>query len=147
MTRADDAAPRPVPEPPGDGWSVVEDSGFLDLVGPIWRRDGPEGFALGFRPEARHANLVGNVHGGMLMSLADRALGLAAWEATGGRPAVTVQFSTQFVAAGRIGDWLTVEPRIVRATSALVFARGEVRAADRVVASAEGVWRVLAERG
>ena len=112
-----------------DGFTPIEDTGFIDLVGPLLRR----GDTFGFRAEPRHANLLGVVQGGMLMTLADRALGIAAWEAAGGRPAVTVQFDMQFVSSGRIGEFVTVAPELVRATRALVFLRGTLRAGERVV--------------
>lgn len=130
---------------PGPGWTALADEGFLAHVGPVFSREDPEDFRCAFRAEARHANLLGVVQGGMLMTAGDRALGLAAWRAAG-RPCATIQFAMQFVSAGRIGEWIVVEPEIVRVTSSLVFLRGTLRAGNRVVASADGVWRILAER-
>jgi uncharacterized protein (TIGR00369 family) len=126
------------------GWERLADEGFIDHVGPLFVRPGADGFrSFGFVAETRHANLIGLVHGGMLMTLADRALGVAAWDAAGGRPSVTIQFDMQFVAASRMGDFVEVRPELVRLTSSLVFMRGAALVGDRVVAAANGVWKIL----
>ena len=127
-----------------EGFAPIADTGFIDLVGPILRRAG--GVVFGFRAEPRHANLLGVVQGGMLMTLADRAMGIAAWEAAHDRPCVTAQFEMQFVSSVRLGEFVTVEPEIVRATRALMFLRATLRTEARVVGSASGVWSVLAAR-
>ena len=44
----------PQTTPPGEGWEQIEDIGFLDLVGPIWRRRAGEVYHYGFRAEPRH---------------------------------------------------------------------------------------------
>lgn len=46
---------------------------------PIWERRDADGMHYGFVADPRHANLLGVVQGGMLMTFADRALGLCAW--------------------------------------------------------------------
>lgn len=131
--------------PPEPGWIALEDEGFVAHVGPVYSREEPGDHRCAFLAQPRHANLLGVAQGGMLMTAGDRALGLAAWRVAG-KPCATIQFSMQFVSAGRMGDWIVVEPEIVRVTSSLVFLRGTLRAGDRVVASADGVWRILAER-
>lgn len=127
-----------------DGWELGEDDGFAALVGPIVQQRRPDGLRLfGFRAEARHANLVGVTHGGMLMTLADRGLGVGAWDAADGRPSVTIQFDMQFVSSAKIGEFVELHPELVRLTSSLVFMRGQVRVGDRTVATASGVWKIL----
>lgn len=131
--------------PPGTGWIPLADEGFLSHVGPVFAREDVEDHRCAFLAGARHANLLGVVQGGMMMTAGDRALGMAAWR-TAGRPCATIQFAMQFVSAGRIGEWIYVEPEIVRATSSVVFLRGILRAEERVVATADGVWRILGDR-
>lgn len=135
---ADDTAAVP------EGWERVEDEGFIDLVGPVFLRASDGAYA--FRAEQKHANLVGLVHGGMLMSVADRALGVAAMRAADGANCVTIELGVQFVGAGRLGDWIEARPEVVRRTSSLVFLRGEVVCGDRVVATASGIWKILRRR-
>ena len=54
-------------------WLTWQDEGFMLPFVTVRQADG----AFGFHAEEKHANLIGVVHGGMLMSLADRALGVA----------------------------------------------------------------------
>lgn len=126
------------------GWSALEDHGFIGLVGPIWRKTFDDGrVRYGFSADTRHTNLLSVVQGGMLMTFADRAMGLAAWAAVDGAPCATVQFSAQFMASGKIGAFLEIEPVVVRRTASLVFVSGSVTHADDVVLHAHGTWKIL----
>ena len=139
-------ADSPVVDPAADGWSFEPENGFIGLVGPIWSRTAPEGRRFGFVAEARHANLIGIVQGGMIMTFADRALGILAWEAAAGPACVTVSLEVQFVGAGRIGSFIECSGEVVRRTSGLVFMRGLVTSGRAVVASCQGTWKILSDR-
>ncbi|GJD61073.1 PaaI family thioesterase [Methylobacterium frigidaeris] len=128
------------------GWRPFDDPGFLSLVGPVLLREEGEAVSFAFRAEPKHANLIGVVQGGMMMTFADRALGFSAMRAAGGANCVTVQFEMQFVSAGRIGETITMTPEVVQRTSSLVFLRGDARCDGRIVATATGVWKILRRR-
>ncbi|MFC7051674.1 PaaI family thioesterase [Hansschlegelia quercus] len=131
------------PTDPPEGWSTFHDEGFIDLVGPLcerWTEGKPRAF--GFRAGQKHANLLGLVHGGMLMTLADRALGVASWDAAEAS-CVTIQFDMQFVSSAKIGEFVALQPEIVRLSSSLVFTRGDLTVDERTVAVATGVWKIL----
>lgn len=132
-------------DPAAEGWSFEPEGGFIGLVGPLWQNRAGGRHCFGFAADARHANLVGVVQGGMLMTFADRALGILAWEAAGAA-VVTVSFDMQFVGAGRIGAFVTCEGEVVRRTRSLVFMRGLVRERDRPVGIAQGTWKILSDR-
>jgi acyl-coenzyme A thioesterase PaaI-like protein len=131
-------------DPVSEGWALVEDSGFIAHVGPLYWR--PADGAYAFRAEQKHANLIGVVHGGMLMSFADRALGETAMRAAEGANCVTIQLEMKFIDVGRLGDWIEFDPQVVKRTGSLVFMRGDVRAGPRLLASADGVWKILRRR-
>ena len=131
-------------DPNDAGWASVEDAGFIGHVGPLHRRASDGAYA--FRAEQKHANLIGVVHGGMLMSFADRALGEAAMRAADGANCVTIQLEMKFIAIGRLGDWIGFRPQVVKRTGSLVFMRGDVHAGSRLLASADGVWKILRRR-
>lgn len=137
-------APSPAFDPLTQAWELFEDHGFIDHVGPLYVRRGENGLrSFGFIAAPRHANLVGVVHGGMLMTLADRALGVAAWDAAGGKPSVTVQFDMQFLSAVKMGEFAFMAPEVARATRSLVFMRGTLKVGERAAASANGLWKIL----
>jgi acyl-coenzyme A thioesterase PaaI-like protein len=87
-----------------DGWKMVENTGFLHLIGPLWQRvvDGVHEYALA--TEDKHHNRRGLVQGGVLMTFADRTCGMTARYASGKTTLATVQLDTHFVEAGKIGE-------------------------------------------
>ena len=126
-----------------DGWSLVEATGFIQLVGPFWQRvsDGIHEYAL---PTAdKHHNRRGLVQGGVLMTFADRTCGMTARYVTGKQTMATIQLDMHFVDAGQIGDILISRPRVVRATRSLVFITTEVTVGKRCIATANGVFKIL----
>ncbi|AMJ61962.1 hypothetical protein AXW83_18145 [Bosea sp. PAMC 26642] len=81
--------------------------------------------------------------GGMLMTFADRAMGATARSATNQLPQATVQLSYQFIDGVRIGEFVTARCRVLRRTKSLIFVDGEFFIGDRIVGSAQGVWKIL----
>lgn len=131
----------PCIDPAREGWAAHIDEGFIEHVGPIWERRDADGMRYGFAADPKHANLLGVVQGGMLMTFADRALGLCAWQAAEGTPCVTIQFEMQFLSSARIGEFIELRPEVVRRTASLVFLRGVLMAGSRSVAAASGIWK------
>ena len=126
-----------------DGWSIVETSGFLHLVGPLWERvvDGAHEYALA--TQDKHHNRRGLVQGGVLMTFADRTCGMTARYVTGKPMLATVQLDTHFVEAGKIGEVLVSKPHVVRSTRSLIFITTEVTVDRRCIAMASGVFKIL----
>ena len=126
-----------------DGWTIVETSGFLHLIGPLWQRlvNGEHEYAL--FTEDKHHNRRGLVQGGVLMTFADRTCGMTARYVSGRPTLATVQLDTHFVEAGKIGEVLISRPRVVRSTRSLIFITTEVTVEKRVLAMANGVFKIL----
>jgi acyl-coenzyme A thioesterase PaaI-like protein len=126
-----------------DGWSMVETSGFLHLIGPLWQRvvDGEHEYAL--VAQDKHHNRRGLVQGGVLMTFADRTCGMTARFVSGRPTLATVQLDTHFVEAGKIGEILMSKPHVVRATRSLIFITTEVTVDKRCIAMASGVFKIL----
>src|SRR3546814_8893637 len=79
-------------------------------------------------PARKHSNLGDNVHGAVTLALVDIAL-FAASHQFGSLDAghsVTLDLSTQFVGAGRIGEPLDAVVELVRETGRLLFLCGLV---------------------
>jgi acyl-coenzyme A thioesterase PaaI-like protein len=125
------------------GWTIVETTGFLSLVGPLWQRlvDGEHEYAL--ITEDKHHNRRGLVQGGLLMTFADRTSGMTARYVSGRPTLATVQMDTHFIDSGKIGEILLSKPRVVRATRSLIFTTTEVTAEKRCIATASGVFKIL----
>ena len=125
------------------GWALVETSGFLHLVGPLWERlvNGEHEYAL--VTEDKHHNRRGRVQGGLLMTFADRSCGMTARYVSGRPTLATVQMDVHFVDSGKIGETLISKPRVVRVTRTLIFITTEVTANERCIVTASGVFKIL----
>jgi acyl-coenzyme A thioesterase PaaI-like protein len=125
------------------GWTLVETSGFLNLVGPLWQRivDGEHEYAI--VAEDKHHNRRGRVQGGLLMTFADRSCGMTARYVSGRPTLATVQMDVHFIDSGKIGETLISKPRVVRVTHSLIFMTTEVTANERCIVTASGVFKIL----
>jgi acyl-coenzyme A thioesterase PaaI-like protein len=126
-----------------DGWKIVEATGFIQLVGPLWERivEGAHEYAL--ITQDKHHNRRGLVQGGVLMTFADRSCGMTARYVSGKQMLATVQLDTHFVEAGKIGEILVSRPRLVRSTRSLIFITTEIMVDKRCIAMASGVFKIL----
>lgn len=130
-------------DPAAAGWERDKDEGFIGLIGPIWSRPNGDSVLYAFMAEPKHHNRRGVVQGGMLMTFADRSLGRTSWYANDRQPQATAQLDVHFIDAVRIGEFVEAKCRVVRRTRSLVFMAGELVVGDRVVATANGVWKTL----
>ena len=126
-----------------DGWTVVETSGFLHLIGPLWHRLVDDEHEYALVAQDKHHNRRGLVQGGVLMTFADRTCGMTARYVSGKPTLATVQFDTHFVEAGKIGETLISKPHVVRTTRSLIFITTEVTVDKRCIAMASGVFKIL----
>lgn len=134
----------PLFPPPGFRETRLIDP-FEIFVGPVFETGAGAGRRFLFKVDARHVNMRGALHGGMLATFADLALGQAVWEATDNAACVTLNMQTQFLKAAVLGDIVEVAPEIVRRTRALVFARGDFTVADDVIFTAASVWKLTGQ--
>jgi len=125
------------------GWTVVETTGFLHLVGPLWQRVVDDEHEYALVAQDKHHNRRGLVQGGVLMTFADRTCGMTARYVSGKPKLATVQLDTHFVEAGKIGETLISRPHVVRATRSLIFITTEITVDKRCIAMASGVFKIL----
>lgn len=133
-----------------EGWVKRESGGFNAAIGPLWERQVGDQITLGIIIEERHTNIhIGTAHGGLLMSLADLGLGAGIRPAYGDLcySCVTASLNVQLLSVARVGDFLCVTPEILRASKQMLFIRGVLKVGDKLVASAEGIWKVMSSSG
>ena len=126
-----------------DGWKIVETTGFMHLIGPLWERLVDDELEFALITEDKHHNRRGLVQGGVLMTFADRTCGMTARHVSGKPTMATVQLDTHFVESGKIGEILISKPHVVRTTRSLVFITTEVTVDKRCIAMASGVFKIL----
>ena len=132
--------------PAAQGWEQISNhTAFGDLVGPIWRKEEDGEHRFGFTVAPKHLNRAGNLHGGMLMMLADQSMAITARVATGGKRHATIELNTQFVGSVKIGEFVVSYPEVVRVTRSVVFMRAKMLVGKRVVVTTNGIWKILDE--
>jgi acyl-coenzyme A thioesterase PaaI-like protein len=130
-------------DPATAGWEPYRDEGFIGLVGPFWMRRSGDSYLYAFMAERKHHNRRGVVQGGMLMTFADRSMGMTCWYANNRKPQATIQLDVHFIESVQIGEFVEARCRVVRRTRSLIFMSAELLVGNRVVATANGVWKAL----
>lgn len=135
----------PLGEGPWAGWVPIRGyDPFEDLTGPYYFKAGEDGRNVcAFRPEARHANGSGGVHGGCLMTLADLSLFAIANDVLRGAPSVTITLTGDFVGPARPGDLVEASGVLVRGGGSLLFLQGLITADKTPALSFSGVVKRL----
>jgi len=128
------------------GWVQTDDDGFVRLVGPFWQRQAGEALELAVATDERHRNRSGIVQGGLICTLADRALGAASRLLTNNRAQVTINLDVTFLGRIAIGDILIARPHIIRQSPSLNFGDVEIWVEDRLCAKAQGIFKLLDQR-
>jgi uncharacterized protein (TIGR00369 family) len=130
-----------------DEWIEQPDDGFIGYVGPILNKPFTDGIGhFRFISEKRHSNRAGYVQGGMLMTFADRAMGVTARQHDMGRNHVTIQLDMHFMSAVAIGCTVDIYCKIVKSTRTLVFVQGDICVDGEIGAVAHGIFKVLSQR-
>jgi acyl-coenzyme A thioesterase PaaI-like protein len=121
-------------DPATAGWEPYRDEGFIGLVGPFWMRRSGDSYLYAFMAERKHHNRRGVVQGGMLMTFADRSMGMTCWYANNRKPQATIQLDVHFIESVQIGEFVEARCRVVRRTRSLIFMNAELLVGNRVVA-------------
>jgi uncharacterized protein (TIGR00369 family) len=111
---------------------------------PVFCRALEQSVQLGLRVAEPHCNSRGFVHGGLIASLADNAMGLSLSHVARVPAAVTVHLSLDYMRAVQRGLWLQIEPRVVRVGKSLGVVDALVTADGAVVARADATFWIAA---
>ncbi len=91
-----------------------------------------------------HLNSGGITHGGFIMTLMDSGLGTSVYRSLGGEKKIaTISLDIKFVAPSREGDILIGSAKIIKKTRSMVFVRGELQLEGHVIATGDGIWKIL----
>jgi len=128
-------------------WRDIRGEGFNAHIGPIRFADmGDNRWCAAVELDDRHINSGGVCHGGMLLSLADVAMGAATYAAGGQHPCATIELDSHFVAAAKPGQRLVAVATQLRRTRELSFMQCEIWGGGRQVMRASGIWKYLSSR-
>src|SRR5215470_1248489 len=132
-------------EPPPGFEAYAEPSGFLERIGPILQRRTGAGVIFGVRIAEYHCNRRDMAHGGLVVTLADIALGKTGeWLSQPPVSLLTASLTVDFYGSARCGDWLEAETDVTRVGHQVAFGNCYLRIGDKIVARASGVFNVHA---
>jgi uncharacterized protein (TIGR00369 family) len=116
-------------------------SPFSALVGPLYTKGEGAARTIGLLAEAKHCNSRGIVHGGLLATLADLALGYTiAYLSELPRSAVTASLAIDYAGSAKVGDWLEVRTDVQKSGGRLTFASCYVHVGDLRIVRASAVF-------
>ena len=90
-----------------------------------------------------HLNAAGITHGGFISAVVDAGAGTAAHRAAANSPCVTISLELKFISAVKLGQELIGTTKIQKKTKSMVFLTCELKATNKIVATASGVWKIL----
>ena len=123
-------------------------SPFTDPWEPLYSKKTERAVVMGLRLAKPHTNARGLIHGGLIASLADNAMGYSCAQAMGWASSlVTISLAVDYVGSGQIGQWLAVESMVIKTGSTICFAQSLIKADDAIIARANGTFRVVPKRG
>ncbi|AKJ30247.1 PaaI family thioesterase [Caldimonas brevitalea] len=135
--------------PPGFEPAFTESNTFIGLCGPMYVKRGADGTpVLAMRMLPQHLNLRGIVHGGLLATLADSALGYVLNHARRAPLSlVTVNLSIDFAEAAGLGDWVEAHVDVQRLGARMAFANCYLQVGERRILRASGVFAAVKPAG
>lgn len=127
------------------GWSTwgYGADPYETMTGPYYLQKHDGAWRCAVMAERKHCNASGALHGGFLMTFADFALFAFALDHLTPSGAVTIGFSSEFLAAGQPGAPVYATGETLRATRSLVFARGIMTQHDKPIFSFSGTLKKL----
>lgn len=128
------------------GFLPVETTGpFMATLGPLYYRPA-EGrtIIVALRIAEQHLNRRGIAHGGLLVTLADSAMGMNLGRSREPRLwTVTTSLSTEFIDAARSGDWVEAHVEILKLGRRLAYANCYLIVGGKRILRASGVFAVV----
>ena len=129
---------------PADFQIMSRSSPYIDMVGPLYYKLTEEGLQVAFRAEEKHCNSRGFVHGGMLSTAADIALGYGAGDfPNGNRAMVTTSITIDFAGSAQLGDWVVFKTDVQKVGRMAAFANTYAHVGDKRIVRASGIFSVL----
>ncbi len=119
---------------------------MLELIGPLYCRGEGADLVVGLRVEAKHCNARGSIHGGILATVADVALGYTmAFASTPPVGLVTASLTLDFAGTARVGDWLETHVDVQKQGSRLSFANCYITVGSERIVRASAVFLVAGQ--
>ena len=131
-------------DPPEGFLPPFRKSPVTDPWEPLFSRQIGSVVQIGLWLREAHCNSRGFVHGGVIAALADNAMGLSCGKSLpSAEGLVTISLNVDYAGTARTGQWLQIEPRVLRTGRSMAFADAVIAADGQIVARASATFRVL----
>ena len=122
-------------------------SPLTDPWEPLYSKRTDRAVIIGLRLAKPHTNGRGLIHGGLIATLADNAMGHSCGQQLRGASSlVTISLAVDFIGPAQVGQWLAVETDVIRTGRTICFAQSLIKADDTVIARANGTFRVVPKK-
>ena len=122
-------------------------SPLTDPWEPLYSKRTDRAVIIGLRLAKPHTNGRGLIHGGLIATLADNAMGHSCGlQLRGVSSLVTISLAVDFIGPAQVGQWLAVETDVIRTGRTICFAQSLIKADDTVIARANGTFRVVPKK-
>src|SRR3990172_7451427 len=123
-------------------------SPLLDALGPFYGKGAGAELTIGLRVAEKHTNSRGGVHGGVLATLGDVALGYTmAFSSDPPRRALTASLTIDYVGAAKVGDWIEARVDKYKVGKTLAFANAYLTVDGAQIARASAVFAIVPNAG
>jgi len=132
--------------PAADGWLPLDDGTFVADLGAVHQRETEGECELGLVVGGHLRNRSGLLHGGVLMTLIDRAGGIPAGRVAGDARIATASLTVNFLRPVPADARLIVRGRLRRAGRKTFFTDCEAFVDALLVATATAIYMLVGER-
>jgi len=120
---------------------------FTTRIGPIYSKQDEHQFTLGFLVDGSHLNIEKVVHGGMLSTLADQAIGVNVAHANGQHNDIlTIHLSVDFISPAYLGEWIETRTTLGKVNGRIRFGNCELHVKDRLILKASAIFAARASK-
>ena len=123
---------------------ISTSSGFMKHNGGILFRTISENeYEFKTKINENHLNAAKITHGGFIAALTDAGVGTAAHRTTDANICVTISLELKFISQVKLDQELIGLAKVQKKTKSLVFLTCELRADDKIAATASGIWKII----
>jgi uncharacterized protein (TIGR00369 family) len=114
---------------------------------PIYFRKTAKAYILGLRLAKAHTNSRGLVHGGLIATLADNAMGLScSVNMADPQRLVTISLAVDYLGSANVGQWLQVDTNFVKVGGSICFAQSLITADGEPCARGNATFKILRKK-
>ena len=124
-------------------------SPVTDAWAPLYAKRLDNAVHIGLRLAKAHTNGRGLIHGGLIAALSDNVMGYSCGQAMrmdASKSLVTINLAVDFIGTAKVGQWLSIEPEVIKTGSTICFVQSLAKADGVVIARANGTFRVVPKK-